>query len=260
MPAPSSSARQPRPPGWAISHVDETGSTNADLARQATLGAPDRTVLVADVQRAGRGRIGRSWVAPPGTALLFSVLLRPHRIPPQRVGWVGAILGLAVTEAIGETTGLAADLKWPNDVLIDGRKVAGILAELAGGAVVVGAGINVTLTAADLPRPDATSLSLSGAAADRCDRDDLLKAILRHLDPLLDAWQGAGGDIDASGLRAAYLARSATVGMHVNVHLPDGGHVMGTAIDVATDGAVVIDVGGIERRFAAGDVEHLRPE
>lgn len=259
MPGPRGSAEPRGAPGWEISHVVETGSTNADLVRRALLGARDRTVLVADVQRRGRGRLGRDWIAPPGTALLFSMLLRSSGIPPHRLGWIGAIVGLAVTGAIREITGLAASLKWPNDILIDGRKVAGILAERAGEALVVGAGINVTLSTAQLPRPDATSLALAGAPLDRCDRDVLLHAILRHFDPLLNAWRDAGGDVDGSGLRAAYLARSATLGRRVTVHLPDGNHVTGTAIDVAADGAIVIDVDGSVRRFTAGDVEHLRP-
>ncbi|MBN9609167.1 MAG: biotin--[acetyl-CoA-carboxylase] ligase [Actinobacteria bacterium 69-20] len=243
---------------WIVTHVDETGSTNADLVAQAALGAPDHTVLVADVQRAGRGRLGRSWVAPPGTALLFSVLLRPRAVPPQRLGWIGAILGMAICTAIETATGLKADLKWPNDVLIGGRKVAGILAELGSDALVIGAGINVTLDAADLPRPDATSLQLAGAAAYSCDRAALLGAVLGNLDGLLARWEAAEGDIDRSGLRAEYLARSATVGRRVTVHLPDGRTVTGIATDIATTGAIVVDADGRPQSFTAGDVQHLR--
>lgn len=249
---------EPGAPVWSVTHVAETGSTNADLVARVAGDAPDRTVLVADVQHAGRGRLGRRWVAPHGTALLFSVLLRPRGIAPERLGWIGAILALAVAAGIGETTGLAADLKWPNDVLIGGRKIAGVLAERAGDAVVVGAGINVTVAEADLPRLDATSLSLCGAPAGSRDRDALLHAILRRLDPLLGTWQAADGDIDRSGVRELYLARSATVGRRVAVHLPDGRIVTGTAVDVDAGGAIVVDTAGTRRRFTAGDVRHLR--
>lgn len=245
------------PIDWTVTHVAETGSTNADLAAAAD--TPHGTVLVADVQRQGKGRLGRSWVAPPGTALLFSILLRLPEVPVSRSGWVGAILGLSVLDALHDVAGIEADLKWPNDVLIAGRKVAGILAEIAGDAIVVGSGINVSVTAGDLPRVDATSLVLSGADPARCDRDALLAAVLRSFGAAIGRWQAAAGDIDASGLRADYLRRCVTVGSAVTVHLPDGTAVTGRAVDVATDGSIVIDDGRATRHYAAGDVQHLRP-
>lgn len=244
---------------WSVTHVAEIGSTNADLVQQAGRGAPHGAVLVTDVQHQGRGRMGRVWQAPAGTALLFSALLRLPGVPVARRGWVGAVLGLAIVGAIRDRARIEAGLKWPNDVLIDGRKVAGILAEMAGDAVVVGAGINVSVAAADLPRADATSLLLSGADPARCDRDLLLAAILDRFGALLTRWQAAGGDIDASGLRADYLRCCVTVGSDVAVHLPDGTTVTGRAVDVAPDGSIVIGDGGRRRRFAAGDVHHLRP-
>lgn len=246
------------PVPWSVTHVAETGSTNADLVAAAAQ-ASHGTVLVADVQRQGKGRLGRTWMAPPGTALLFSALLRVPAIPVARRGWVGAVLGLAIVDALDRATRLSADLKWPNDVLIAGGKVAGILAELAGDAVVVGAGINVSVAAGDLPRADATSLVLSGADPARCDRDELLAAVLRRFGALIQRWQAADGDIDASGLRADYLRHCATVGSAVTVHLPDGTVVAGRAVDVAPDGSIVIDDGRSARRYAAGDVHHLRP-
>lgn len=246
---------------WAVQHVEATGSTNGDLARLAARGGAHGTVLVADVQLAGRGRLGRTWVAPPGDALLFSVLLRPDGVPVSRRGWIGGLLGLAAVGALAETTGVRAALKWPNDVLVDGRKVAGILAELAGDALVVGMGLNVTVPRAALPRPDATSLLLAGAPREALDRDALLGAVLERLGPLVARWQAAGGDVDACGIRAEYLAGCATIGSRVAVHLPDGTRIAGTAVDVDPDGAVVIDTGaGVRRRFVAGDVIHLRAE
>lgn len=236
----------------------QTGSTNSDLVARAADGAPHGTVLIADEQIAGRGRLGRSWAAPPGTALLMSVLLRPTSIPPARRSWVGAILGLAIVTAIEERTGMTAELKWPNDVLIQGRKVCGILAEMAGDALVVGAGINVTVAVGELPQPDATSLLLAGAGPESLDRSELAWAILRNLEALLRRWSASDGDVDVSGIRSDYLNRSATVGALVTVHLPSGDQVIGTALDVAADGSIVIDTGTGVRRFTAGDVRHLR--
>lgn len=246
------------PSPWAITRVAETGSTNTDLAAAAGRGAAHGTVLVADRQAQGRGRLGRTWQAPAGTSLMFSVLLRLPRVRIGRQGWVGAILGLAVVDAVRETTGLAADLKWPNDVLISGRKAAGILAELADGAVIVGAGINVSTAAADLPHADATSLVLSGADPARCDRAALLDGVLRHFGPLIERWQAADGDVDVSGIRARYLRRCASIGAVVTVHLPDGSSVVGKAVDVAANGSIAVDDGHRIRHFSAGDVQHLR--
>lgn len=247
--------------GWTIHRVDATGSTNADLVREAVHGAAHGTVLVADVQLAGRGRLGRTWVAPPGDALLFSILLRPEAVPVPRRGWIGGILGLATVDALAGPAGVRAALKWPNDVLVDGRKIAGILAELAGEALVVGMGLNVTVSREVLPRPDATSLLLEGARPEACDRDALLAAVLGRLGPLLARWQAAGGDVDASGIRAEYLARCATIGSRVAVHLPGGDRIAGTAVDVDSGGAIVIAGGDGERwRFVAGDVIHLRAD
>ena len=240
--------------------VETTASTNDDLVRGAADGGSDRGVLVADLQTAGRGRLGRSWQAPPRTALTFSVLLRPEAVPPARRGWIGALLGLAVTAAIARRTGLRAELKWPNDVLIDGRKVAGILAEMAPTALVVGAGVNVAMRAADLPRADATSLMLAGADPHACGREELLAAILDELAPLLDRWMAAGGDADRSGIRADYRLRCSTLGRRVRLELPASDPVTGTAVDVAFDGSIVVDDGLAVRRFAAGDVHHLREE
>lgn len=248
----------PTPPHrWRIVRVSSTGSTNADLAAAALAGEPDGAVLVADEQTAGRGRRGRSWQAPAGSSLMFSVLLRPTVVPLARRGWAGAILGLAVTEGVGAAAGLQAVLKWPNDVLIGTAKVAGVLAELVDGAVVVGTGINVSQRAAELPVDTATSLALAGAPG--VNRDRLLGAILDVLAGLLDRWEAAGGDVVASGIRSTYLDRLATIDSPVTVHLPGDRLVRGVATDVAPDGQLVVacDDGQV-RRFAAGDVVHLR--
>lgn len=247
----------PTAPGWQIRYVPATGSTNADLVAAAADTA-SRTALIADEQFAGRGRLGRSWQAPAGSALLLSVLLRPSRVPLAQRGWIGALVGLAAVHAIGTVTGVNATLKWPNDILIDGAKVAGILAESAHDALIAGIGINLTLTRQQLPRPDATSLLLAGAAPAACDRDRLAAVLLTALSGLLEPWYAACGDMATSGLLARYVDRCATIGQDVTVHLPDGSHATGRAIDVRADGALIVDTAAGARAFLAGDVHHLR--
>jgi BirA family biotin operon repressor/biotin-[acetyl-CoA-carboxylase] ligase len=152
---------------WAqLDVVERTGSTNADLMAAAMDGAPDRSVLVADYQEAGRGRLTRNWVAPPGSGIAVSVLLRPEGVPPSRFGWLPLLAGLAVLDTVRACTDAPSGLKWPNDLLLgtERRKVAGILAEVADPvrpAVVVGIGLNVSAAPPD--QPGATSLAEEGA-------------------------------------------------------------------------------------------------
>ncbi len=157
-----------RPGLWReIRVVDETGSTNADLLAKARSGAGEGLVLVAEAQTSGRGRMGRRWISPPRRALTFSVLLRPA-VPAGLLGWAPLLAGVAVASALQRTAGVDARLKWPNDVLVDGAKIAGILAERWGNAVVIGTGINVLQQRGELPVPTATSLLVAqgaGAAA-----------------------------------------------------------------------------------------------
>ena len=225
-----------------------TGSTNADLA--ATPGAPEGTVVVADLQTAGRGRLGRSWVAPPGTALTFSALLRPPPIDPARWSWIPLLVGLGVRAAVTEVTGLRADLKWPNDLLLGESKFCGILCEVVGDAVVAGVGINVSVAVADLPTSDATSLQLTGAA--NVSRPDLLASVLREIANRMSSWREQGGD--PAELRAEYVAACATIGRHVRLQTP-GGQVFGSAADVDDLGRLVVN----GTAYAAGDVTHVRP-
>ncbi|QNK83147.1 biotin--[acetyl-CoA-carboxylase] ligase [Nakamurella sp. PAMC28650] len=257
-------ALQDRAP-WEIRHVLSTGSTNDDLARGGGPGgAGASVVLVTEEQTAGKGRSGRHWACPPGAGLMFSVRLALSgnsgisEIPIARRGWIGAALGLAVCHGFADVAGVHARLKWPNDVLVDGHKCGGILAEMTGDAVIVGAGLNVSLLAAELPRADATSLLLAGAGS--VDRNVLLARILDGFSRLLSAWRQAGGDVDVSGLRPRYLDTCATIGSSVRVELPGRAEVAGIAVDVDPDGAVVVqDVNGVRSRHTAGDVVHLRP-
>ncbi len=249
-----------RPGGFwrSVAVAEVTGSTNADLLARAAAGAAEGTVLAAEAQTAGRGRMGRTWVSPPAAALMFSVLLRPAAVPPGRRGWVPLLSGLAVAAAVRALTGVDARLKWPNDVLVGDRKLAGILAEQAADAIVVGTGINVSTTRAELPVETATSLALEGAAG--TSRPELLVAVLGEIQHRYLAWAGGAspGDPDACGLRAEYRRRSATLGRRVRVEFPGGDTASGTALDVDADGRLVISGADGPLAVSAGDVVHLR--
>lgn len=246
------------PRRWQIETIAETASTNADLVQAAGNGAADGTVLVTDRQTAGRGRMGRSWIAPRGTALMFSALIRPRGVAIQHYSWVGTIFGIALCRMLRAHTGVAFGLKWPNDVLLAGDKCAGILAELAGDAVIVGVGLNVSMERSDLPRPDATSLHAAGIPADLLDHDLLLKALLAQVGGVLTEWENAQGDVINSGVLAAYRDISATIGTEVRITLPDGAEYVGYALDVTPSGAIVLQTEAGLQTFAAGDVHHLR--
>lgn len=250
-----------RPGGiWrAVEVTRVTGSTNADLLERAAAGAPEGSVLVAEAQTAGRGRMGRAWLSPPGAALMFSVLLRPATVPPARRGWIPLLAGVAIASAVAAVAGLDARLKWPNDVLVGDRKLAGILAEQAAGAIVVGVGVNVSTRRDELPVATATSLTLEGAA--RTGRQKLLGAALGELERWYLAWaDGANpGDPDASGLRAEYRRRSATLGRPVRVEFPGGDTAPGTALDIDTEGRLLLRTAADgPLAVSAGDVVHLR--
>jgi BirA family transcriptional regulator, biotin operon repressor / biotin---[acetyl-CoA-carboxylase] ligase len=250
----------PNGPFAALDVVPETGSTNQDLSLAASKGAPDRSVLVAEHQSAGRGRVGRHWTVPPRSALLFSVLLRPEGVPSSRLGWLSLITGVALASAVSEAAGVDTRLKWPNDLLLGpgGRKAAGILAEVVDGSVVVGVGLNVTLREAELPVPEATSLAIEGAST--TDRDTLLRAILSELAAVDRDWRAAGGDTQACGLRDRYLRLCATIGESVRIELPGGSALLGAAVDVDREGRLVVrDGGGAGHAVSAGDVVHVRP-
>lgn len=230
-----------RPYGYRIDRdirrFAELGSTNAWVLAQARAGAPAGLVAVADHQSAGRGRRGRTWLSRPGTALLASVLLRPG--PPvgrwPRLVMAGAV---ALSRAAEDVAGVGTELKWPNDVVMDGVKVAGLLAETdpAAGAVVMGVGVNCTWSP-----PGAARLG-------PVDRDALLAAWLDGLDR-------AAGDWPAT--LAAYRRRSATLGRRVRVEGPAGPRT-GTAVDVTDEGHLVLACGDGVHTVAAADVVHLR--
>jgi len=236
----------------------ETGSTNSDLLAAARAGAPEGTVLAAEVQTAGRGRLDRRWICPPRAALSFSVQLRPDGVPAVARGWIPLLAGVAVAAGLRAQAGLDARLKWPNDVLVGGAKIAGILAEQAGDAIVLGTGINVTTRRDELPVPDATSVALAGGAPDR---EQLLVAVLGELETWYRRWvaaAAAGPGGDPAGLRAEYLRQSATAGQQVRVSMPGGKQVAGRAVDVDATGRLVVETASGPVPVSAGDVVHVR--
>lgn len=240
-----------------VSTVPSTNSVLVDAARQ---GAPDRTVLVAEEQSAGHGRTARTWVAPARSGLTLSVLLRPTVVPPGRWSWLPLLAGVVLCRTVSTLGQLPAALKWPNDLLLGAhqRKAAGILVEVVpeGPAAVLGIGLNVTLRPDELPVPGATSLAIEQAAC--TDRDPLLRALLRGLDIELRQWCAYEGDPVVSGLREAYRQRCATLGEQVRVELPGQLPLTGTAVDVDTDGRLVVQSGNEQAALSAGDVTHVR--
>ncbi|MFI5981543.1 biotin--[acetyl-CoA-carboxylase] ligase [Streptomyces sp. NPDC051555] len=245
----------------SVEVTGSTGSTNTDLAARAAR-LPEGAVLVAEEQTAGRGRLDRSWTAPARSGLFFSVLLRPGPdVPMERWGWLTLLAGVATATGLSRAAGVDTALKWPNDLLVtvDGeeRKAGGILAERTGDGVVVGIGLNVSLTEDELPVPTAGSLLLAKATV--TDRDPLLKSVLRSLEQWYERWRAAGGDPATSGLQETYAAGCATLGRHVRAELPGGRQLTGTAEAVDADGRLVIRTADdAHEAVGAGDVVHLR--
>ena len=236
--------------------VEEIGSTNAELARAAAQDdAPEGTVLVAEYQAAGRGRLDRVWTSPPRAGITVSFLLRPD-VPAARRGWLSLLVGVALAESVAEVTGVLPSLKWPNDLLArDGRKLAGILAESRGTAVVVGVGLNVSTTAAELPD---TATSLSDVLGATVDRGPVLLSFLRAFEARYRRWSDGVGDPISSGLARDYLAWCSTVGTTVSVALPDGTTLEGVAEAVDWDGRLVVATPDGPVELASGDVRHVR--
>jgi len=268
----------------AIEVTESTGSTNADLLARAAQGAPEGLVLTAEEQVAGRGRLGRTWVSPPRSALMFSLLLRPHQVPVARRGWLPLLTGVAVAEAVNEATGLGVRLKWPNDLLVRDpatsgnaspgnaspadAKLAGILAEASADAIVTGVGLNVSTTPDELPPPGPGALPAASlrSAINRAmpghptpDREVLLAAILASFEAWYQRWRQAEGDPGASGLHPAYTHLSGTIGRPVRAELPGSQLLSGLAVGVDSDGRLLVrGPSGTEVPVAAGDVLHLR--
>ncbi len=236
-------------PKWRIRAVPETGSTNADLMDLADQGEPEGAVLRADFQSAGRGRLDRTWQAPPGENLLVSLLFRTL---PTHLHVLTQLVALAAQRAIRRETAIDAILKWPNDLLVADRKVAGVLAQAGGRAsdgrpayVVVGIGINVGWAP-----PEGTSLRNAGWSKS-ITPEELLRAMLAELDELLA--------LDDDERHGAYTGSLGTIGARVRVDLPDGSEIVGRAMSVERDGRlVVLDECAVTHRIDTADVVHLR--
>ncbi|HEY4331551.1 MAG TPA: biotin--[acetyl-CoA-carboxylase] ligase [Ilumatobacteraceae bacterium] len=225
------------PGDWTVRWVAETGSTNADLVAAGAAGAPHRSVLFADFQRAGRGRLDRGWDAPVGANLLASLLLRELPTHPHEITQRIALAALVASRTL---TGLEPTLKWPNDLLLDGAKLAGVLAQMGAWAegpfVVVGIGLNVGWAP-----PGAARLG------DGVTPRDVLRELLVAFDALPD---------DVTSMYHEHLG---TLGQMVRVELPGEQMIVGRAIDVEPDGRlVVLDECAISHRIDTGDVVHLR--
>ncbi len=236
----------------------EIDSTNAELLAEGRMGGPEGVVAVADHQTAGRGRLGRTWSAAPGTALLVSVLLRPG-LSPASMPLVTIAAGLAAVDAVDRAAGFRPGLKWPNDLVVDDKKLAGMLAETTTGGgetpLVVGIGFNVAAGAYPGELADSAT-SCEEVAGRPVDRVELLTCFLEALESRYAGVFRAGAKEE---LLAAYRADSATLGRRVRVEM-SGGVLEGVANHLAWNGQlVVVDDGGGHTAVSAGDVVHLRP-
>lgn len=227
------------PAGWSVRWVSETGSTNADLLAAARAGAAPRSVLAADHQTAGRGRLDRRWEAPPGANLLVSILMDAQSRPAHQHT---QLVALAARSACAQVAGVDVDVKWPNDLLLRGAKLAGVLAEAAGTSVVVGIGVNVGWAPEGAAR-------LADAAPTVTPRT-LLHAFLTALGTSLD------DPVDVVHRR--YAESLSTIGQRVRIERAGADDLVGEAVGVEPDGRLIVAAGDAEHRIDTGDVIHLR--
>lgn len=235
-------------PAFLIQRHTRLASTSDELRRLIAEGAPPGLVITAAEQTAGRGRQGRAWASPPGN-LYASVLLEPA-VPPARLPQLGLVAAVALGEMLaGLLPDGAVSLKWPNDVLVDGGKVAGLLVEQEGPAAILGMGVNLAWAPPDTPYP-ATSLRAAGVALTP---DGALEPLLQALAGWLARWEAGG----FAAIRAAWLARAHPVGTALRVRLGGpaaAGVIEGTFGGLDADGALLLDTPAGRRRIAAGEV------
>lgn len=221
--------------GWPEPHwVDTTTSTNSDA--RAALPVASGSVFGADEQRAGRGRLGREWVSEPKAGLWFTLVLDPLPGPLALVVGLGVARGLAPWCAVG--------LKWPNDVLVGDRKLAGMLIEVEQQSLV---GIGINLRTPAVP----SAIGLADVTAAPWTPEEVLASVLQELHDVITRFQ-----VTPVQILDAYRARCVTLGRTVQVHLPDGSTLAGKAIALDDDGHLVVEVGDFCHTVAAGDVIH----
>ena len=223
---------------WSVHAVEQIDSTQSALKSSSP---KHGDVIIAEYQSAGRGRLDRSFEAHPRTALLFSAYIEPHRHRDEW-GFIPLLVGLSVAEVLG----IEFYTKWPNDILSDGGKVGGILCEVHGDGIVIGIGLNVSMTEEELPVPTASSILLTVGSAP--DRNALLPAILKEIAFNIAEWE-SGEDLTDD-----YLDSSATMGKRVSVQLPDGRKIEGVAAGISNNGELLLDSGDV---ISVGDIIHL---
>lgn len=251
--------------GRPLTFLETTDSTNERALELLATGAPEGSMVVADHQTTGRGRRGRSWESPPGSGLLFSLVLRPDTSEALEI--LTTALGVATAEAIEQATGVAAGLKWPNDVTVGGRKLAGILVEsrLSGGTIegaVAGMGVNVTWPSTDFDDDGLNATSIAALAARDAtiavpDRAVLLGAVVKRFELLYD-------DLTVAETRNDVVKRasdrSEVLGRDISVRFADGSSVEGRALDLTATGALRLETpGGAIKVLNVGETERLRP-
>jgi BirA family biotin operon repressor/biotin-[acetyl-CoA-carboxylase] ligase len=246
-----------------LEHMDQTGSTNSDLVAAAVVDAaswPDLSVLCASSQTAGRGRAGREWESKAGSSLAVSILVRPNEVSLEHFGWLPILAGLAMTQTVAALLPQArVELKWPNDVLVNDKKISGVLSELLpdGRGVVIGAGLNLSQIQAELPIAAATSLALEGILVSF---EAALESYLGSFVKLYREFVEHRGNSDACGLRRSAQAKCGSIGRRVRAVMPGDQEIEGTAVSIDESGRLLISVDGQDQLFvvAAGDIVHLR--
>lgn len=244
--------------GHIVQCITETDSTNTRAYRWAEAGAAEGSLIVAERQTAGKGRLGRRWESPSGVNLYCSVILRPT-IPPAKASQLTFLSAVAVARTIETVTGLAPQIKWPNDILLNGRKVAGLLNEMSAETdgvhfIIVGIGLNINMRLDQFPddlRYPATSLLLATGAP--VARVAVARTLFTHLDQLYEEYLSQG----FNHIRQEWVRRSAFQNRMVRVAVGDG-YVEGVATGIADDGALLLDRGqGQTERIISGDVTAL---
>ena len=230
---------------WRVSVVDVTASTQTDLAALARSGkAKPGDVIAANYQSAGRGRLSRTFEAPKNSALLFSLYIEPKR-EKEDWGWIALIAGASVAQALVE---VKATVKWPNDILVNEKKISGLIAEIVGDGVIIGIGINVGMSLEELPVLTATSLAIEGIS--NRNRNEILAKVLSQFESNFSTW-----DEGDNSIAQIYASLSSTLGTKVQIHYPNEQIEKGLAVAISPRGELILDSGS---HVQAGDVVHLR--